>query len=90
MFARHDEEYKGLLPKGLLYAYDWKQIELFDWLYEQGICNSFSTMRDWIYKKRKPRAATLMAIYKAYSVFSVSNPPRFPHNITENLVDIDW
>lgn len=90
MFARYEEEYKGLLPNGLLHAYGWKQEQLFSWLYEQGICNSFSTMRDWIYKRRNPRPATLMAIYKAYEIFAQDNPPIYPEDIARNLVDVEW
>ena len=89
MFSRYEEEYKGLSPNGLLYAYHWKHEQLFDFLYGYGICNSFSTMRDWIYRRHAPKSK-LIAIYKAYKEYSVEHPPQNLRDIQANIVEVDW
>jgi hypothetical protein len=90
IFSFSEENCKGLNPKGLLYGYGWTQHQLFIWLYTAGLCNSFSTLNNWLYGQNKPRASTLIGIYKAYKEFSQSHPPKNEIEIEKAIAVIDW
>jgi hypothetical protein len=78
----------GLAPQHLMYGYGWKNEELFRFLYDNDICNNYSTLSDWIYR-RTPKPTTLMQIYKAYIEYSATNPPQYPQLIKNHLLPID-